>query len=65
MSKTIPIPKENLIPQIKKELIPELTKEMKKNGVVHFQFLDLEWVEDGLIVHYDDSGKKSNKAKRK
>lgn len=56
------IPKEALLPKLKKEIVPGLTKEMKAMGISKFNFVDMEWNENGITIFYKDSA--TNKPKQ-
>ena len=53
--KKLEIPKEDILPQLKDMMKKQLTTKMKEAGIKHFSMLDVEWTENGLIIHYNSS----------
>ena len=52
------VPKAAIEPDLKKHLEKQLSLEIEKLGVSSFRFIDIEWVEDGILVYYEDTANK-------
>lgn len=63
--KTMKIPAAAILPEMKDSLGPKLKREFKKQGLGVFRLVDAEWVEDGLILYYDDGAEAAHKAAEK
>lgn len=52
------IPKSALEANIKEHLKKQLEEEMEKLKVENFRFIDIDWVQDGIVLYYEDTESK-------